>query len=292
MRTSPVVGSVFAVFALLLFPGCTPSDAIQNRGSDTLLEVAQAWSANYEKASVEVSGGGSGLGISQLIDQKVDIANASREMKPDEIEAAKKKTGKDPNKLTVGYDAIALYVHKDNPLEEITVEQIKQIYGDGGTITKWSQLGVEVPGCGSDEIVVMSRQNNSGTYEYLREAVLGKNAKYRQGTIDASGSREIVTQVGQTPCAIGYSGMGYKTDDVKFLKVKKDDTPAKEPSVESVLDGTYVLSRPLFMYTLGAPEGEVKEYLDWIRSDTGQKILADIGYVPLPANERTNAAAE
>jgi ABC-type phosphate transport system substrate-binding protein len=147
-------------------------------------------------------------------------------------------------------------------------------------------LGVE--GCtrtGGGEIIRLSRQNNSGTYEYFRETVLGK-MEYKFGSIDAQGSKDLVKMVGQTPCAIGYSGMGYKTPEVKFLKVKKGDGPAVPPSVEAVHDHAYPISRPLYMYTLGEPVGAVKDYLDWIRSDAGQKVLGDIGYVPLPAEER------
>jgi len=152
-------------------------------------------------------------------------------------------------------------------------------------------LGLE--GCGRSgggEIIRLSRQNNSGTYEYFREAVLG-HMEYKLGTIDASGSKDLVKMVGEIPCAIGYSGMGYKTPEVKFLKVKKGNGPAVLPSVETVHDHTYPISRPLYMYTLGQPAGAVKEYLDWIRSDEGQKILARIGYVPLPAAERSKGTA-
>jgi phosphate transport system substrate-binding protein len=279
---------------LMALPGCTPSGtskAIQNKGSDTMIELAQAWSEEYTAASVEVSGGGSGVGIAALINGTVDVANASRAMKDSEIQQAKDHTGKDPVRVTVGYDALAIYAHRDNPLEAITMAQLKEVYGDGGEITKWSQLGVEVPGCDTDEIVVMSRQNNSGTYEYLREAVLGKGGKYRLGTIDASGSKDLVKQVGNTPCAIGYSGMGYKTDEVKFIKVKKGEGEGVLPSVAAVHDESYPIARPLFMYTLGEPTGAIKEYIDWVRSDEGQAILERIGYVPLPPSERTKVAA-
>jgi phosphate transport system substrate-binding protein len=257
-----------------------------------MIEVAQRWSEEYPSpsVSVEVTGGGSGVGIAALISGTVDIANASREMKESEIEQAKNKTGKDPKRLIVGYDALAIYVHKDNPLEEISLDQLKHIYEDGGDITKWSQLGVQVPGCGDDNIVLLGRQNNSGTYEYFREHILGKNGKFRLNVSKASGSKDLVTRVGSLPCAIGYSGMGYKTDAVKFLKVKVGDAPAVLPSVDTVHDESYAVSRPLFVYTLGDPEGEIKTYLEWVRSDDGQKILEDIGYVPLSPAERTKPA--
>ena len=260
--------------------------AIQNRGSDTMIELAQAWAEEYKGADVEVAGGGSGVGIAALIDGKVDICNASREMTPKEIEDAKKKTKKEPVLHTVGYDALAIYVHKDNPLEEITLDQLKEIYGNGGKISKWSDLGVKVPGCTSDKIVLVSRQNNSGTYEYFREHVLGKEGKYKLGTLDQSGSKDVVAMVGKTPCAIGYSGMGYKTDAVKFLKVKGKEGKAVLPSIAAVYDKTYPISRPLFMYTLGEATPEVQKYIQWVRGDAAQKILEHIGYVPLKPEER------
>jgi phosphate transport system substrate-binding protein len=149
-------------------------------------------------------------------------------------------------------------------------------------VTKWSQLGIKIPGCENDEIVRLSRQNNSGTYEYFKEAVLGKEVGYKLGTIDASGSKDLVKQVANSPCAIGYSGMGYKTPDVKVLKVKKANGTAVLPSVEAVHDKTYPISRPLFMFTLGQPQGAVADYLAWVRGP-GQDIVTKIGYVPLSA---------
>jgi phosphate transport system substrate-binding protein len=265
--------------------------AIQNRGSDTMIELAQAWAEDYKGADVEVSGGGSGVGISALIDGKVDIANASRLMTDKEIADAKAKSGKEPKLYVVGYDALAIYVKNDNPLEEISTDQLKDIYGDGGKVSSWAQLNVKNAGCSGDKIVLVSRQNNSGTYEYFREHILGKEGKYKLGTIDQSGSKDVVALVGKTPCAIGYSGMGYKTDAVKFLKVKSKDGKAVLPSIENVYNKSYPISRPLFMYTLGEATGQVKAYIDWTRSDAGQAVLEKIGYVPLKAAERVKAAS-
>ena len=170
------------------------------------------------------------------------------------------------------------------------MEQLGEIYGDKGKITKWSELGVKVPGCASDEIQRVSRQNNSGTYEYFKEAVVGKARDYKLGSIDASGSKDLVKLVANTPCAIGYSGMGYKTPEVKFLKVRGKTGDGVLPSVEAVHAKTYPISRPLYMYTLGEATGHLKAYIDWACSDAGQDVLARIGYVPLQANERTKAA--
>ena len=151
-------------------PASGPKKTIQNKGSDTMIELAGAWAEKYHDANVEVSGGGTGVGISALITGTVDIANASRALSADEIAKAKQNTGKDPVLHVVGYDALALYVHKDNPLSELTLEQIKQIYSQDGTIKRWSDLGLKVPGCeGDDKIVVVGRQNSSGSTNKLRD---------------------------------------------------------------------------------------------------------------------------
>jgi phosphate transport system substrate-binding protein len=298
MKSSSAV-VYLCVFGFVIAAGCNPSSGggatgvkkaiIQNKGSDTMVEAAQAWAEEYHDADVEVSGGGSGTGIAALIDGKVDIANSSRALKPEEIEDAKKKTGKDPLEFIVGYDALAIYVHKDTPLAEISVEQLAQIYGDGGSISNWSDLNVKIQGCPTDGIVRASRQNNSGTYEYFREAVLGAKGKYKLGSVDLSGSRDLVKTVGTTPCAIGYSGMSYKTDEVKFVNVRKGDGKAVGPSIPATHDGSYPISRPLFMYTLGRPTGAAKDYLDWVRSEPGQKVLERMGYVPLKKEQMVPA---
>lgn len=270
--------------------GGTPKVTIQDKGSDTMVNLAQAWAEEYKKAapdvSVEVSGGGSGVGIAALIKGTIDIANASRNMKPEEMEEAKKNTGKEPKEIIVGLDALAIYVNKDNPLNEITLDQIAQIYEEGGNLTKWSQLGVSIPGVSDDEIVRVSRQSNSGTYEFLREHVL-KQKDFKLGSRDMNGSKEVVALVASTPTAIGYSGMGYATPAVKMLKVKKTAAdPAFEPNNENALSKAYPIARTLQVYTLGEPQGPVKNYIDWILSEAGQKVVATSGYVPLPVNQR------
>ena len=254
-----------------------------------MVNLAQAWAEEYKKVapdvSVEVSGGGSGVGIAALTKGTIDIANASRNMKPEEIDEAKKNTGKEPKEIIVGYDALAIYVHKDNPLSEITLDQLAQIYGEGGQITKWSQLGVTIPGAANDEIVRVSRQSNSGTYEFLREHVLNKK-DFKLGSRDMNGSKEVVTLVSTTPTAIGYSGMGYATPAVKMLKVKKTAAdPAFEPNPENTLSKTYPIARSLQVYTLGEPKDEIKKYIDWILSAEGQKVVTASGYVALPQKQ-------
>ncbi len=258
---------------------------IRVEGSDTMVNLAQAWAEEYSKShpevSIQVSGGGSGVGIASLIDQVANMANSSRKMKKNELARAEENSGQRPVEHVVGMDALAVYVHKDNPLDTISIGQLAEIYADGGTVTKWSQLGVKNVACKTDEITRVSRQNNSGTYHYFREAVLGER-DYKLGSIDQSGSKDVVALISRTPCAIGYSGMGYKTEEVKWLKIAaKEGGEGVAPSIETASDGSYPIARPLLIYTLGEPTGAVKEYLDWISSDAGQKIVVDLGYVPL-----------
>jgi phosphate transport system substrate-binding protein len=261
--------------------------SIQNIGSDTMVNLAQAWAEEYAKVepgvSVEVSGGGSGVGVAALINGTADIANSSRKLEPEEASKAK-AAGHDPKEFLVGYDGLAIYVHKDNPLSEITLEELAEIYKEGGKINTWSQLGVKgIPGSKGDDIVRVSRQNNSGTYAYFRETVIGKKNDFKAGSMDMNGSKDVVELVSKTPGAIGYSGLGYATAAVKIVKVaKKKGEPAILPTIATVLDKTYPISRPMFMYTPGEPAAHVKKYLDWIHSEAGQKIVEHTGYVPLP----------
>jgi phosphate transport system substrate-binding protein len=256
---------------------------IQNKGSDTLVNVAQAWAENYKTVDatvgVAVAGGGSGTGISSLINGTVDLANASRKMKQKEIDLAKSK-GIDPIEHVVGYDALAVYVHPSNPIESITLEQLATIYGEHGTSENWSHLNLTVPGAADGKIIRVSRQNNSGTYAYFKKAVLGKGKEYKLGSLDMHGSKDVVDLVAKTPGAIGYSGLAYATPEVKMVPVlSKEGTPIT-PSTATASDGSYPIARPLLMYTSGQPTGKVKKYLDWILSPTGQKIILAKGYAP------------
>ncbi len=257
---------------------------LQNKGSDTLVNVAQAWAEAYgsvnANVAVAVTGGGSGTGISALINGTVDIANASREMRESEVEASQAR-GIDPVQHIVGYDALAVFLHSDNPIDAFTFGQLAAIYGEGGAFESWNDLGVTVPGCSSGEIVRVSRQNNSGTYVYFQETVLGEDP-YKLGSRDMHGSKDVVDLVENTPCAIGYSGLAYATDHVRMPCVSEEEgSSCISPSMETAVDRSYPISRPLFMYTAGEPEGAAKEYLDWILSDEGQCILVEKGYAPV-----------
>ncbi len=291
-----VVQAALATTVGLCLIGCgqggpkgPPKTTIQNVGSDTMVNLAIAWADAYSEVeptvSVEVNGGGSGQGVAALINDACHIANCSRHFEEKEsADFAAKHPGKQPKEFLVGFDALSIFVHKSNPLEEISVEELQHMYMNNGPITKWSQLGVKnIPGAKGDDIILISRQNNAGTYHYFREAVVGKKNEMRLGTVDMNGSKDVVELIAKTPNAIGYSGMGYLTPDVKHLKVsKKKGEKAVEPTIATTLDKTYPIARPMFMYTAGEPEAHIKAYLDWVMGPAGQKIVEETGYVPLP----------
>jgi len=278
--------SIFAVIGLAACGGGTQQAILQDKGSDTMVNLMQRMSEEYSKVDptvvIAVSGGGSGTGIKALIDGTTDIANASREMSADEITQAKAK-GVDPTRDIVAYDGLSIYVNKDNPIQSIAFDQLKCIYGSEGTCNHWKDVGVTIDcGGGDDTIVKVSRQNNSGTYEYFLETIIGKGGKFTT-TMDESGTQQVVDVVGTTKCAIGYGGMGYVTDTARFVCLAKTSADTcVVPSVDAVKAGTYPFSRPLNVYTNGAPTGAIKAYIDWIKSDAGQKIVLDGGFVPLP----------
>ncbi len=287
MKAKTVITAMLITGAALAAMSVNARTLIQNKGSDTLVNVAQAWAEEYRKVksdvAVSVSGGGSGTGIAALINGTVDLANASRSMKDKEVKLAKKR-GQNPVEHVVGYDALAVFIHHDNPVKSLSIAQLADIYGEDGKANKWTDLKVEVPGCKGQKMVLVSRQNNSGTYAYFRKAVLGGKRDYKLGTLDMHGSKDVVDLVEKTPCAIGYSGLAYATDHIKMACVsQKDGEDCVAPTVASASDGSYPIARPLFMYTNGEPKGEIKAYLDWILSDTGQCILRDKGYAPVRA---------
>jgi phosphate transport system substrate-binding protein len=260
---------------------------IQNKGSDTIVNLAQAWAEEYQKVqpavALAVSGGGSGTGIAALINGTVDIANSSRAIKPEEKADAEKNNGGAVTEHIVGLDALALFVHPKNPLAEMSFEEIACIFGEGGTCDKWSDIrGTVVPGCKDNQIIRVSRQSNSGTYQYFRESVVGKKKDLRLGSMDLNGSREGIDMVSHTPCAISYTGMGYLSSHVKAICVSRaKEVPCVSPTPITAADKTYPISRELFMYTVGTPKPEVTAFLEWIKSPKAREIIVRSGYVPV-----------
>ncbi|NNE70466.1 MAG: phosphate ABC transporter substrate-binding protein [Rhodothermales bacterium] len=278
--------TLLTLLAVIVMAGCGRPDGssrmvLENKGSDTLVNVAQAWAEEYQTVNpdlaIAVTGGGSGTGIAAMINGTVDLANSSRKIKDSEMAQAR-ANGQEPVEHIVGYDALAIFVHVDNPMDQISLEQLAEIYGENGTYTEWPQLGIEVPGCRDQEIIRVSRQNNSGTFAYFRDAVLGQG-DFKLGSRDMHGSKDVVDLVHSTACAIGYSGLAYASDEVKMPCITNGEA-CVAPSVPTAMDGSYPIARPLYMYTNGEPTGQVKEYLDWIMSDEGQCIILDKGYAP------------
>jgi phosphate transport system substrate-binding protein len=257
-------------------------DSIQNTGSDTLVNLALAWAEQYmamrPEVRISVTGGGSGTGIASLINGTVQIANASREMSVEETAEAK-KNGITPVRFTVALDAIAVVVNKTNPVQGLTLKEISDMYT--GKTARWTTLnGTDRP------IVLLSRESNSGTYVYFLEQVLRLGdpkgtALFSPETLLMPSSEGIGEEVKQNPNAIGYDGLGYVTGDQKTVAVARSASgPFVLPSARTVLDNSYPVSRPLYMYTAGEPSGAVKEYLDWVMGE-GQKLVANLGFVPL-----------
>jgi len=255
---------------------------IQNKGSDTIVNLALAWAEAYMKmhpeVRISVTGGGSGTGIAAMINGTVDIANASREIKKEEYEAAK-ANGHASTEFVIARDAIAIVVHPSNPVKGLTLQQISEIYT--GRITNWREVG------GADDpIVLLSRESNSGTYQYMLENVirLGDSKSkllFSSETLLMPSSEGISSEIRHNPHAIGYDGLGYVTADQKVLGVAKDaKSPLIQPSAATVNSGAYPISRPLYMYTAQPPTGKIKEYMDWILNE-GQTLVSELGFVPL-----------
>ncbi|MCX7784613.1 MAG: phosphate ABC transporter substrate-binding protein [candidate division WOR-3 bacterium] len=240
-------------------------------GSTTVLPIAQKCAEAFmdinPKVNISVRGGGSGVGIASLIAKSVDIGMSSRPIKDKELATAKQK-GVNPVGNIIALDGLAIIVHPQNPINEITLKTLKDIYT--GKITNWKALG------GPDrEIVVVSRDVASGTFEVFKEKVLGGD-KPKDDALMLASNKAVATSVQETPGAIGYVGVGYLSEGIKSLKVD-----GIMPSNKTVQDGTYKLARPLFMYTNGSPKGLVKEFIDFILSNTGQKLVNEAGFVPI-----------
>ena len=260
---------------------------IRMKGSDTMIQLATAWAEEYRKVNpnviVNANGGGTGTGFAALQNNTTDICNASREIKKEETAKTKEVTGKDVKEFVVAYDALAVYAHPSNPIKEISIEELREIWAEGGSLTAWEQINPAITG----KLVLFGRQNNSGTYDYFREHICGKDAEkkqreFRGGISEMNGSEEVVQNVGKTQLALGYSGMGYKNKDVNWMKVSaKKGEPGVEPGIDAARSGAYPISRKLYLYTAGEPSAEAKAFLDWILSDAGQAIVGKEGFVPL-----------
>jgi phosphate transport system substrate-binding protein len=263
-------------------PGA-PSAYIENKGSDTIVNLALAWAEQYQAehpdVSVSVTGGGSGTGIAALINGTVDLANASRKIKAEETDQAKAK-GFDPVEHIIARDAIAVIVNPENPVSQLTLRQISDIYS--GKISNWSEVGGE-----DRPIVRLSRETNSGTHVYFLETVLRLGSKtdktlFSTDTLLLPSSEGIINEVRQNPNAIGYDGLGYVPKDLKMIAIAKKEGEAYVlPSAETVNNKTYAIARDLYMYTAGEATGAVKDYLDWIISPTAQAIVTKLGFVPI-----------
>jgi phosphate transport system substrate-binding protein len=271
----------------MIFSGCgrqsQQTNAIQIKGSDTMVNLGQAWAEAFMKAnptvSVAVTGGGSGTGIAALLSNTCDIAELSRELKPEEITMAREK-GFEPRQVTVALDGLAVVVHPDNPIHQLTLEQLEAVFS--GAMTNWRQVG------GADlPIVVLSREVNSGTHVYFKEHVLRRGQKESQVEFAAnalmlSSSQAIADEVAQNPGAIGYYGMGYITPREKALAIARDAvSPYVDPTIANVVNNTYPISRPLLMVTRGEPKGLAARFVDYVLSAAGQKIVAKIDFVPV-----------
>jgi phosphate transport system substrate-binding protein len=261
----------------------TPVESIDIKGSDTMVNLALAWAEAYQndhpEVELAVTGGGSGTGIAALINNSVDIANASRRIKPEEIADAKSK-GVTPVEFIVAGDAIGIIVHPSNPVSELTLQQLSDIYS--GKITNWKELGGE-----DRPIVRLSRESNSGTHVYFLEEVVRLGDKKNKTLFSAStlllpSSEVIVNEVRQNPNAIGYDGLGYIPEDLKIIAVaEKPGDPYVLPAIATVNDKSYPIARDLYIYTPGEPEGAVKAYIDWILGPEAQAIVAEQGFVPI-----------
>ena len=283
---------VIFLTVLLSSTSCAPSSAeaspepsatyIENKGSDTIVNLALAWAERYQSEHtdirISVTGGGSGTGIASLINGTVDIANASRKIKEEETHEAK-SNGIEPVEHIIARDAIAVIVHPNNPVNELTLQQISDIYS--GKITNWKDVGGE-----DRPIVKLSRETNSGTHVYFLETVLRlgdseDETLFSMDTLLLPSSEGIIVEVRQNPNAIGYDGLGYVPDDLKTIAIAKEaGAPYVLPSISTVNDKSYAIARDLYMYTNGEPTGIIKDYLDWILAPEAQDIVAELGFVP------------
>ena len=262
--------SLLAALVVLLAPAAG-SAAVTVKGSDTMVILAQRWAEAYMKKDsakkVQVTGGGSGVGIAALINGTTDLANSSRPIKKDEQEKLRSKYGNPPTETAVAKDGVAFYVHESNPVQSLTVEQLRAIYL--GDVDNWKQVGGPDAG-----IVVYSRENSSGTYVFVKDEVL-KGQDYTPRAQTLPGTAAVVNAVSKEKFGIGYGGSAY-AKGIKELQVN-----GVLPKLDTIQAGKYPLSRDLYMYTRSAPSGDVKDFLDFCLSKEGQAVVSQVGYFPL-----------
>jgi len=273
--------------AIWILSGCSrqsqQASSIQIKGSDTMVNLGQAWAEEFMKAnpkiSVAVTGGGSGTGIAALLSRTCDIAELSRELKPEELTMARQR-GLDPQQITVALDGLAVVVHPANPLSQLTMDQLAAVFS--GAVTNWKEIG------GADlPIVVLSREVNSGTHVYFKEHVLRGNrtdgrAEFAANALMLPSSQAIADEVAHNQGAIGYFGMGYISQKEKALAIAKDDgSPFVQPTIENVVSQDYPISRPLIMVTREKPQGLVADFLDFVLGPEGQQLVVKIDFVPV-----------
>jgi len=275
------------ILAMILF-ACTAfagqaKNSIQIKGSDTMVNLSQAWAEKYMQENpgdfAAVTGGGSGTGISSLISGTCDIANASRTIKAKEIALAKEK-GINPYEIKVGLDGLAVVVNPANPVSKLTAQQLADIFT--GKVSNWKEVG------GKDQkIVILSREFNSGTHVYFKEHILRKGIsdgkeEFAAGALMLPSSQAIADEVAGNSAAVGYYGMGYISAKQKAIAVAKDEkSEYVEPKIENVISGKYPISRPLLVYTNGEPKGLVKKFVDFMLSKEGQDIVLKTDFVPV-----------
>lgn len=279
-----VILSAFALLFCYAFVFAAPAkNSIQIKGSDTMVNLAQAWAEKYmelyQTEFVAVTGGGSGTGLSSLISGTCDLAMSSRNIKEKEIALAEKK-GVHPVEFKIALDGLAVVVHPHNPVSKLTLDQLAKIFS--GKIVNWKEVG------GVDaKIVILSREVNSGTHVYFKEHVLRRmdpasKEEFAPAALMLSSSQAIADEVAQNPAAIGYYGMGYISPKQKAILVAKDATSQFEsPTIDNVVSGKYPISRPLFLYSNGEPKDLVKKFIDFDLSKEGQEIVLKTDFVPV-----------
>ncbi|MBI4396454.1 MAG: phosphate ABC transporter substrate-binding protein [Elusimicrobia bacterium] len=270
--------SVFAgiLCAFLSVPGWA-AQTITIKGSDTMVILNQRWAETYMGKNpgvvIQVTGGGSGTGITALINGSTDICAASRPINQKEKSALQQRHNTTGVEISVARDGVAIYLNESNPLKELTLAQVKDIYT--GKITNWKDLGGE-----DARIILYSRENNSGTYVFFKEHVL-QNRDFSPLAQSLPGTAAVVNAVARDKRGIGYGGSAY-AKGLKFCAVKADAaSPAFMPTEESIASGEYPASRDLYFYTRTDPQGETKKFIDWVRGAEGQKIVNKVGYFPI-----------